>query len=229
MYSVDPVVRGIGILLLLISLLFASRLLGIRTWIIYLHARRKGFESDRAMDIACRKSPQHTEDGDRVIEVTTKEMEANSALLRKFGIPQVVRTTSEIVGHLYLILKLSFLSMSPYILDHRIRYFWMCGTILLLTWIGVFIWSENYRIREPYGSEGPFRWIRYPRELSNLIKWLGLGVFFVDLTFLLIAGIVAVSLSLVIKFLDSQHLRILGEPYQIYVSKTGALFPRIPT
>ena len=134
---------------------------------------------------------------------------------------------------------LIFGSVGEYFLIPRKINLWISGigvgivaVRIWLKWWAMFTlgeyWSVHIEIRESHKlvKEGPYRYLRHPAYLSNLLAYFGIPLIANAYYTLIGALVIYVPLNLIRLYLEEKELiRKFGEEYKDYCEKVPALFP----
>ena len=134
---------------------------------------------------------------------------------------------------------LIFGSVGEYFLIPRKINLWISGigvgivaVRIWLKWWAMFTlgeyWSVQIEVRESHKlvKEGPYRYLRHPAYLSNLMEYLGVSLIANAYYTLIGVLVIYLPLNLIRLYLEEKELiRKFGEEYEDYRKKVPALLP----
>lgn len=136
-------------------------------------------------------------------------------------------------------LLLIFGSVGEYFLIPRKTNLWISGIGMGIVAVRIWLkwwamltlgeyWSVHIEIREPHKliKEGPYRYLRHPAYLSNLMAYLGIPLIANAFYTLIVVLLIYTPFNLIRLHLEEKELiRKFGEEYEDYRTKVPALFP----
>jgi protein-S-isoprenylcysteine O-methyltransferase Ste14 len=131
---------------------------------------------------------------------------------------------------------------NPLIFDHLVTGFFALGTLIVILGAAIRSWAESYLHssivhdttlhHEKLVADGPFRYVRNPLYLGDVLFALGLGLFASRSGFLIIFFGMLLFMFRLILHEEANLLQLQGDGYRRYISTVPrlipALRPRIP-